>query len=92
LIPDYIVHNGQSHIRTFPHRTFLLFENVWMCDGTFFCSSKMCECAIAHFVALKNCANVQSHFFLLFEKVQKKCDRTIALSKWANVQKCAKKW
>jgi len=47
-----ILRVGQLHICTFAHRTFLLFENVGMCDHTFCRSLKMCECAIAHFFAL----------------------------------------
>jgi len=37
--------NVRSHI-------LLLFKNVWMCNRTFCRSLKMCQCVIAHFVAL----------------------------------------
>jgi len=61
---------------TFAHRTFSLFENVQMCDCTFWCSLKMCECGIALFGALWKCANVRSHFLSLFKNMQM-WDRTI---------------
>jgi len=61
----------------------LFFENVRMCDRTFYRSWKMWECAIAHFLLFKN---VRSHIF----RSLKMCDHTFTLSKKANVQKCAK--
>jgi len=53
--------------RTFAHRTFLLFENVQMCDRTFFRSLKMCN---RTFFALWKCANLRSHILLLFKNVR----------------------
>jgi len=89
------------HICTFTHLHIAHFCSLKMYNRTFFCSLKMCKCASAHFVALKKCGNVRSHILSLFKNVQmcdrslcrslKKCDCTIALLKWANVWKCAKK-
>jgi len=66
---------GQSHIRKFAHRTFSYFSKVRLCDRTFCHTFQKCDCAIALFFALFKSAT----------------NRTIALSKSANVRKCAKK-
>jgi len=47
----------------------------------------MCNRTFAHF---KERQNVQLHI-CTFSKSDKKCDHTIAILKWANVQKCEKK-
>jgi len=79
---------GQSHIRIFAHRTFLLFSKVRLCNRTFCRSSLKCDCAIALFVALPlKRANVRkcAKKVRIFKSHYKKRDRTIVLSKRAKM-------
>jgi len=68
----------------------MLFENLRMCDRTFFCSLKMCECAIAHFFgSLKMCECVIAHYFAIW-KSAKKC--AIAHSLFQKEWTCKNVW
>jgi len=77
----------QSHIAHF----YSLFSKEQLLDRSHIHSFQKSKCAHNRKIAFSKRAIVRSLFFSLFSREQKKSDRTIALSKRANEQKCANK-
>jgi len=81
--------------RTFAHSHIALFrslKNVQMCNHTFFCSLKMWECVITHFVALWKCVKKCKFWNCTFCTLKRSHNSSFKKGKCAKICKKSNFW